>query len=116
MQNREKFPAEFWGSGFSKWVEIFESSFRLLATGRGGRPSVSTLALAALNGLLHDFLATGDRKRITAALLVLIEKMSDNPLERQDDLPARVSRRASLQRCHELVDRKCTVDRNLERS
>lgn len=79
MQKREKFSDEFWGAGFSKWIGIFETSFGLLAQGPGGRPGAATLVLAALNGLLHDFLATRDRKRTTAALHFLIEKMSDTP-------------------------------------
>ncbi len=79
MQNRKKFSGKFWGSGFSKWVELFESSFGVLAAGQGGHPGAPTLVLAALNGLLHDFLATGDRKRTTAALHYLIEKISDAP-------------------------------------
>ena len=84
MQNREKFSTEFWGAGFSKWVGIFESSFGVLARGRSGQPGASTLVLAALNGLLHDLLASGDRKRTTAALHFLIEKMSgtlDPPMQ-----------------------------------
>ena len=79
MQNRKKFSGKFWGSGFSKWVELFESSFSVLAAGQGGHSGASTLVLAALNGLLHDFLATGDYKRTTAALHYLIEKISDAP-------------------------------------
>jgi AcrR family transcriptional regulator len=76
MQNREKFSTEFWGAGFSKWVGIFESSFGVLAGGHSGQPGALTLVLAALNGLLHDLLASGDRKRTTAALHFLIKKMS----------------------------------------
>jgi len=81
MQNRKKFSAEFRGAGLSKWIGIFETSFSVLAAGEGWRPGASTLVLAALNGLLHDFLATGDRKRTTAALHFLIEKMSAPPAE-----------------------------------
>jgi AcrR family transcriptional regulator len=76
MQNRKKFPAEFWGAGFFKWVGIFETSFSVLAARERERRDASTLVLAALNGLLHDFLATGDRKRTTAALHFLIEAIS----------------------------------------
>jgi AcrR family transcriptional regulator len=76
MQNREKFSKEFWGAGFSKWIGVFETSFGVLAGGHSGQPGASTLVLAALNGLLHDLLASGDRKRTTAALHFLIEKMS----------------------------------------
>lgn len=79
MQNRKMFSAEFWGAGFSKWVGIFESSFNILAPERGGHPGASTLVLAALNGLLRDFLATGERKRTTAALHLLIETMASAP-------------------------------------
>jgi len=84
MQNREKFSTEFWGAGFSKWIGIFETPFGVLAGDHSGHPGGSTLVLAALNGLLHDLLASGDRKRTTAALHFLIEKMSgtvDPPLQ-----------------------------------
>jgi AcrR family transcriptional regulator len=76
MQDRERFSSDFWGAGFSKWVGVFETSFGVLAAGQGARTGASTLVLASLNGLMHDFLATGDRKRTTAALHFLIERMS----------------------------------------
>jgi AcrR family transcriptional regulator len=77
MQNRARFPAHFWGAGFSRWRRVFETEF--------GQPSdkesaaTATFQLAALNGLLHDFLCTGDRKRTTDALHCLIECTSVKP-------------------------------------
>jgi hypothetical protein len=91
MQSRKKFSAEFRSAGSSRWIGIFEASFGKLSTGQGGRPGASTLVLAALNGLLHDLLATRDRKRTTAALHYLIEKMADTPppmqMRRKRDRP-----------------------------
>jgi AcrR family transcriptional regulator len=77
MQNRARFPAHFWGAGFARWRRVFETEF--------GQPSdkesaaTSTFQLAALNGLLHDFLCTGDRQRTTNALHCLIECTSAKP-------------------------------------
>jgi len=79
MYNRKKFSDEFWRAGSSKWIGMFETSFTTLVASDGRRRGASTLVLAALNGLLHDFLTTKDRKRTTAALHFLIAKMSDVP-------------------------------------
>jgi AcrR family transcriptional regulator len=83
MQNRTKFSKDFWGTGFSKWIGIFETSFDVLAKGKNGDPGASTMILALLNGLLHDFLATGDRKRTTDALRYLIQKLTETPTPAQ---------------------------------
>jgi len=89
MQNRARFPAHFWGVGFARWRRVFETEF--------GQPSdqdgaaTSTFQLAALNGLLHDFLCTGDRKRTTEALYCLIDSISPKPLARGRRIKARVS-------------------------
>jgi AcrR family transcriptional regulator len=88
-QNPKKFSAEFRRAGSSKWIGILEGSFGKLSSGQGGHPGASTLVLAALNGLLHDLLATRDRKRTTAALHCLIEKMRDIP---QPPMPMRRKR------------------------
>jgi len=74
MQNRERFPAHFWGAGFARWRRAFETDFGLSPDKEGA--ATSTFLLAALNGLLHDYLATGDRKRTTDALHLLIDKIS----------------------------------------
>lgn len=87
MQNRARFPAHFWGVGFARWRRVFETEF--------GQPSdldgaaISTFQLAALNGLLHDFLCTGDRKRTTEALHCLIDSVSPKPLARGKRIKAR---------------------------
>ena len=88
MQNRERFPAHFWGAGFARWRRVFETEF--------GQPSdkdsaaTSTFQLAALNGLLHDFLCTGDRHRTTDALHRLIECTSGKPATQEKRIKVRV--------------------------
>jgi AcrR family transcriptional regulator len=74
MQNRARFPAHFWGAGFARWRHVFETEFGQAADKDGA--ATSTFQLAALNGLLHDFLCTGDRRRTTDALHCLIESIS----------------------------------------
>jgi len=92
MQNRGRFPAHFWGVGFARWRRVFETEF--------GQPSdkdsaTSTFQLAALSGLLHDFLCTGDRKRTTDALHCLIESISGRPGARKKRIMARVRSQVS---------------------
>lgn len=88
MQNRARFPAHFWGVGFARWRQVFETEF--------GQPSdqdgaaTSTFQLATLNGLLHDFLCTGDRKRTTDALHCFIESISARPGAEVKRIKARV--------------------------
>jgi AcrR family transcriptional regulator len=77
MQNRARFPAHFWGVGFARWRQVFETEVGQLSDKDGA--ATSTFQLAALNGLLHDFLCTGDRKRTTDALHRLIESTSARP-------------------------------------
>ncbi len=77
LQNRARFPARFWGAGFARWRRVFETEFGQPSDKNGA--ATSTFQLAALNGLLHDFLFTGDRKRTTAALHRLVETISVSP-------------------------------------
>ena len=77
MQNRARFPAHFWGAGFARWRRIFETEFGQPSDKNGA--ATSTFQLAALNGLLHDFLCTGDRKRTTEALHCLINSVPAQP-------------------------------------
>jgi len=77
MRNREKFPASFWGAGFARWRKVFETGFGQTSDKKSA--ATATFQLAALNGLLHDFLCTGDRKRTTNALHCLIESTSIKP-------------------------------------
>jgi AcrR family transcriptional regulator len=87
MQNRAQFPAHFWGAGFARWRRVFETEF--------GQPSdkesaaLATFQLAALNGLLHDFLCTGDRKRTTDALHYLMECTAPKPAMQEKRIKAR---------------------------
>lgn len=60
------------GFGIEMWVEFFDAEFRTLAGRSPGGAAQSTLVLAVLNGLIKDYLATGDRKRTTAALELFI--------------------------------------------
>lgn len=85
MHNRRKFPDAFWGgSGLIAWVDLFESKFDQLSTARGGPPGASTFVLATLNGLLRDLIATGDSKRTTDAMHVLIESLSTRAPQPKD--------------------------------
>jgi AcrR family transcriptional regulator len=77
MQNRARFPTHFWGAGFARWRRVFETEFGEPADKNGA--ATSTFQLAALNGLLHDYLCTGDRKRTTAGLHRLIESIAEQP-------------------------------------
>src|SRR5277367_5256071 len=77
LQNRARFPARFWGAGFARWRRVFETEFGQPSDKNGA--ATSTFQLVALNGLLHDFLFTGDRKRTTAALHRLVETISVSP-------------------------------------
>ncbi len=80
IQNRARFPAHFWGAGFGRWRRVFETEFGQASSKEG---ATSTFHLAALNGLLHDFLCTGDRKRTTEALHCLIDSISVKPVARE---------------------------------
>lgn len=90
MQNRARFPAHFWGVGFARWRRVFETEF--------GRPSddaaISTFQLAALSGLLHDFLCTGNRKRTTDALHCLVASVSAGRAAQDKRIKARVKSQA----------------------
>jgi len=88
MQNRARFPAHFWGVGFARWRRVFETEFGQPADKDGA--ASATFQLAALSGLLHDFLCTGDRKRTTAALHCLIRSISARPRAQGRRIKARV--------------------------
>jgi AcrR family transcriptional regulator len=88
MQNRARFPAHFWGVGFARWRRVFETEFDQPSDKDG--VATSTFQLAALSGLLHDFLCTGDRKRTTDALHCLIESISARPGAQAKRIKARV--------------------------
>jgi AcrR family transcriptional regulator len=81
MQNRERFPADFWGAGFARWRWVFETEFGSPVDKNGA--ATATFQLAALNGLLHDYLCTGDRERTTAGLHRLIESIAEQPVARE---------------------------------
>lgn len=68
---RDRFPPHFSGAGIKHWVQAFEKRFDRLSD-KGN----ATLLIAALNGLIHDLLATGDRKRTTEALHTLIRALA----------------------------------------
>jgi AcrR family transcriptional regulator len=71
MQRRRRFPSRFWGAGFAQWRGFFETTFPH-SVGKNNT-GTSTYLMATLSGLLHDFLATGDRKRTTLGLRCLIK-------------------------------------------
>jgi AcrR family transcriptional regulator len=55
-------------AGVNRWIKIFEKKVDKLADTADGRLGASTVILATITGLLHDFFATGDLKRTTAGL------------------------------------------------
>ncbi|HEY2459925.1 MAG TPA: TetR/AcrR family transcriptional regulator [Candidatus Acidoferrum sp.] len=75
LYERSKFPANFWSTGVKTWLRILETEFGQLSVRNGGNSAASTYVLATINGLLHDFLATGDGKRTTNALQILIASL-----------------------------------------
>jgi AcrR family transcriptional regulator len=77
MQNKDKFPDEFWGgAGLVAWIHSFEREFKELSTKKGGA-GAATFVIAALNGLIRDLIATQDRKRTTEGVNYLIAIFSE---------------------------------------
>ena len=58
------------------WVTLIERAAGRLAEGGEQFSANATLIVAALVGLLQEFLSTGDRERTTAALSALVELIS----------------------------------------
>jgi AcrR family transcriptional regulator len=64
-------------AGVNRWVQIFERKVEKLSDTTEGRRGASTIILAAITGLLHDYFATGDLKRTTAGLNFFIATLSN---------------------------------------
>jgi AcrR family transcriptional regulator len=75
MFNRQTLPDGNQREGTTMWLGLIER----VTAGRGDLfGGDSTLILAALNGLLQDFLSTGDGERTTAALHALLDLVPDD--------------------------------------
>jgi AcrR family transcriptional regulator len=73
-------------AGATGWVKLFEKRVDKLAESAADRSAASTLIIAAINGLLHDYFATGDLERTSAAIEFLIEMLRNQAasLQRPD--------------------------------
>lgn len=74
--------------GASVWIDLIESAAARLPLDGAAFANRSTLIIGALNGLLQDFLSTGDRARTTAALVDLIDLVRSDQHQRQRGLSA----------------------------
>ncbi len=86
LQGREKFSEAFPDRGIETWLRLLEEIAAEPAHGRSGSRAHATFVHATLNGLLQDFLATGDRKRTTEALQVLIGVLSAPPVSHREEV------------------------------
>jgi AcrR family transcriptional regulator len=75
LYDRSKYPAHHWGTGVKEWLHPLETEFGELSARKRTASAVSTYILASINGLMHDFLATGDAKRTTNALHILLASL-----------------------------------------
>jgi len=70
-------------AGATGWVKLFEKSAEKLANTAERQSGAATVIVAALNGLLHDYFATGDLKRTTAGLEFLVELLLNQTVATQ---------------------------------
>ena len=77
MFDQIKSSSETRQAGASVWLSMIEGATARLGSGERANPGQSTLVMAAMTGLLQDFLSTGERRRTTAALEHLIALISD---------------------------------------
>jgi AcrR family transcriptional regulator len=70
-------------AGATGWLKLFEKRVEGLADSASDRSGASTLIVAAINGLLHDYFATGDLKRTSAAIEFLIRMLSNQAASHQ---------------------------------
>jgi AcrR family transcriptional regulator len=75
LQNRATYALEFSRVGVETWLTLLESLMGGSIKDRARSRAHATFVHASLNGLIQDFLATGDAKRTTAALHVLLEAL-----------------------------------------
>ena len=73
MYERISFSDEVKRANSATWISMIERAGASLPNGGDLFSAYSTLILAAFNGLLQEFLSTGDRDRMTAALSSLID-------------------------------------------
>ena len=70
-------------SGATGWLKMFAKSAEKLADTAQAQSGASTVIVAAINGLLHDFFATGDVTRTTAGVDFLIEVLANQAESQQ---------------------------------
>jgi len=66
-------------TGVMTWLSLLQREFQQIGGGRHDASGQATFVIATVNGLLHDYIATGDRKRTTKALNILIETIVKMP-------------------------------------
>jgi hypothetical protein len=81
LQDRAKYASEFSGAGIATWLNLLEGFSEF--SGYSDSRARATFVHATLNGLIQDFLATGDRKRTTEALNILLQTLSLQLAEHQ---------------------------------
>ena len=69
--------------GATGWLKLFEKRVENLADSASDRSGASTLIVAAINGLLHDYFATGDLRRTSGGIEFLIHMLSDRAARHQ---------------------------------
>jgi AcrR family transcriptional regulator len=83
LQDRAKYASGFSDAGVSTWLGLLEGGFNQISGDASSRAR-ATFVYATLNGLIQDFLATGDRKRTTEALHIFLQTFSVRPTERRN--------------------------------
>lgn len=73
MFDRLRLSKETRQDGASVWIALIDRAAARLRQNKDPLNSRSTLIMGALNGLLQDYLSTGDRARTTAALNQLMD-------------------------------------------
>jgi AcrR family transcriptional regulator len=73
MYNRFKFSQASRRDGASVWIGLIDRAAAAASEDGTFFSAHSTLIIGAINGLLQDFLSTGDRKRTTTALSDLLD-------------------------------------------
>lgn len=88
MFDRLRFSDETRQDAATMWLAMIDHAAARTPGDTALPPGRSTLILGALNGLLRDLLATGDRTRTTAALLDLID-LAQAPSDNRQRGPAK---------------------------
>ena len=83
MFNRLKLSRQARQDGASVWIDLIGRAAANAPNNEKLSATHATLIIGAINGLLQDFLSTGDRARTTAALTELIDLVSNDGNKRR---------------------------------